>query len=95
LRHFIAVIDKDPGSSFGVSFPDWPGCFSAGETLDEAITNAVEALSFMAEDWTALTGQPIPSPRSFDELRLDADFVNRSRDAVVAAIPFRHAEPVA
>jgi predicted RNase H-like HicB family nuclease len=30
---YIAVIHHDPGSAFGVSFPDFPGCITAGETL--------------------------------------------------------------
>jgi antitoxin HicB len=89
LRTFIAIIDKDADSAFGVSFPDWPGAFSAGDTLDEAMDNAAQALSFMAEDWTELTGKPVPTPRTLDQLRNDPEFQARTRDAVVAAIPFR------
>ena len=44
LVHFLAVVHKDPGSDFGVSFPDFPGCVSAGSTLQEAIVSAEEAL---------------------------------------------------
>src|SRR5712692_1411881 len=32
---------KEPRSCYGVSFPDVPGCISAGDTLDEAVSNAV------------------------------------------------------
>ena len=42
---FIALVHKDPDSCYGVSFPDVPGCTSAGDTLDEALSNAVDALS--------------------------------------------------
>ena len=37
-------IEKDPNSDYGVTIPDLPGCFSAGATLDEAISNAREAI---------------------------------------------------
>lgn len=38
------AIHKDDGSVYGVTVPDIPGCFSSGETLDEAINNAREAV---------------------------------------------------
>ncbi|MBL0942631.1 MAG: type II toxin-antitoxin system HicB family antitoxin, partial [Alphaproteobacteria bacterium] len=34
--NYIALIHKDKNSDFGVSFPDFPGCITAGKTLDEA-----------------------------------------------------------
>ncbi|MBF8254958.1 MAG: hypothetical protein HW373_1653 [Deltaproteobacteria bacterium] len=42
---YIAYLHKDRKSDFGVSFPDFPGCVTAGKTLDEARRMAVEALS--------------------------------------------------
>ena len=41
---YIAYLHKDKGSDFGVSFPDFPGCITAGKTLDEAHRMAAEAL---------------------------------------------------
>ncbi len=41
---YPVVIHKDPGSSYGVTVPDLPGCFSGGDTLDEAFDNAREAI---------------------------------------------------
>jgi predicted RNase H-like HicB family nuclease len=35
---------KDPDSDYGVTVPDLPGCFSAGETVKEALANAKEAI---------------------------------------------------
>jgi predicted RNase H-like HicB family nuclease len=89
LTHFIALIEKESESCFGVSFPDWPGCFSAGDTLDEAIENAAEALTLMAEDWTEFTGTRIPTPRTIDQLREDTEVKSRLQSAVVAAIPLK------
>jgi predicted RNase H-like HicB family nuclease len=43
--YYPALIDKDEDSDFGVSFPDFPGCISAGETLEEAVLGAQEALA--------------------------------------------------
>ncbi|MEA2109062.1 MAG: type II toxin-antitoxin system HicB family antitoxin [Pseudomonadota bacterium] len=37
------VIHKDETSDYGVTFPDLPGCFSAGDSFEEAIINAQEA----------------------------------------------------
>ncbi len=54
--HYVAVIDKDEGSAYGVRFPDVPGCFSAADTLDEIFPNAIEALALFFED-----REPIPA----------------------------------
>ncbi|MBA2648074.1 MAG: type II toxin-antitoxin system HicB family antitoxin [Legionella sp.] len=41
---YPVVIHKDDHSDFGVSVPDIPGCYSAGSTYDEALTNVIEAI---------------------------------------------------
>ena len=41
----IAFLHKEAKSDFGVSFPDFPGCITAGKTLDEAGHMASEALA--------------------------------------------------
>ena len=40
MAGYIALVHKDEGTSYGVSFPDVPGCISAGDTLEEAVANA-------------------------------------------------------
>ena len=87
MTHYIALIHKEPDSCYGVSFPDVPGVTTAAGTLDEAIRKAAEALAFAAEDWTELTGQAFPPPRTIDELRADPAFSQDAADAMVAAIP--------
>lgn len=81
----IALVHKDEGTSYGVSFPDVPGCISAGDTFEEAVANAAEALAFhfagMRED-----GDAIPAPRSFEELKRDPEFVEDSADAIVTMV---------
>lgn len=87
MPHYIALIHKEPTSSYGVSFPDVPGVVTAADTLDEAIEQAAEALAFASEDWEALSGRPFPKPRTLDLLRADAEFTQSSIGAVLAAIP--------
>ena len=89
MAHFIALIHKDADSCYGVSFPDVPGVFTAGDTIDEALRKAAEVLEFAAVDWSDLSGDKFPLPRTIDELRGDPDFRDRAADAVVAAVPFR------
>ncbi len=89
MTHYIALIHKDADSCYGVSFPDVPGVFTAGDTIDEAIEKAVEVLAFAAEDWSDLDGKAFPVPRTIDDLRTDPAFQESATDAVIAAIPFR------
>jgi len=95
MPHYIALIHKDADSCYGVSFPEVPGVFTAGDTIDEAIGKAAEVLAFAAEDWSALDGKDFPAPRSIDELRSDAGFQELAADAVIAAVPFRAAADAA
>jgi antitoxin HicB len=89
MAHYIALIHKDRDSGFGVSFPDVPGVITGGDTIDEAMRNASEALTFAAEDWSVHTGDSFPKPRTIDELRADMTFQEDAADAVVAAVPLR------
>lgn len=89
MSHYIALIHKDSDSCYGVSFPDVPGVVTAGDTIDEAMHKAAEALEFAAEDWSKLTGREWPQARTIDQLRADPEFQEDSIGAVVAAVPFR------
>jgi predicted RNase H-like HicB family nuclease len=50
MRYPIAIESGDQKHAFGVVVPDLPGCFSAGDSLDEAITNAAEAIALWMEE---------------------------------------------
>lgn len=50
MRYYIAIVHKDEDSAFGVEFPDLPGCFSAADTLEDVVPNAVEAIELWFED---------------------------------------------
>lgn len=58
---YYAFLHHAPGSSFGVSFPDVPGCFSGGETEEGAKARAGRALALHIEELQAL-GLPVPAP---------------------------------
>lgn len=83
---YIAFIHKDPDSIYGVSFPDVPGCISAGDTIDEAVRNAVEALSGHIRLLEA-DGDPVPSPRDFDAIMNDPELAEDRDGAMTAAVP--------
>ena len=69
MANYIALLRKDRRSDYGVEFPDFPGCISAGSTLDEARHMAEEALNahiaLMVED-----GDPIPVPTPLDAIKV-------------------------
>ena len=88
MTNYIALIHKDSGSEFGVSFPDLPGCVSVGATLEEARANAEEAL-ILHVDGMIEDGGAIPVPSTLDEVM--ADPVNR--DGAVIIVPLKTAPP--
>jgi len=82
MTHYIALIHKETGSGYGVSFPDVPGVTAVADTLDDALREAGIALGFAFEDWQG----EHPAARTLDELRCDPDFLHWSSDAVIAAV---------
>jgi predicted RNase H-like HicB family nuclease len=84
MRQYIGLIHKDAESDYGVSFPDLPGCISAGSTLDEARNMATEALAFHLEG-LAEDGEAVPEPSSLDQIMNDPE--NRDGVAVLIAAP--------
>ncbi|WP_322517301.1 type II toxin-antitoxin system HicB family antitoxin [Rhodopseudomonas palustris] len=81
---YLALVYKDRDTSYGVAFPDVPGCISAGDTFEQAIDNAAEALGGHLALLRA-DGDPIPQPRSLEQLRDDPEFTADAA-AVVAFV---------
>ena len=69
------VIHKDPNSDYGVAVPDLPGCFSAGETVEDALTQAVEAIECHIEGML-LDGESVPSPQDSAIHQNNPDFAD-------------------
>jgi len=61
MRYYPAEIITDDGSGYGVIFPDFPGCVTAGDTVEQAFARAGEALQFHIEGMLE-DGNPIPKP---------------------------------
>lgn len=73
MRYPIAIEPGDDSTAFGVVVPDLPGCFSAGDTLDEAITGAEEAAAAWI-DATLDAGGAVPAPTDLDSIRTNPDY---------------------
>ena len=69
---FPAVIHKDEESGHGVAVPDLPGCFSAGDTLEEAIESAHEAVACHIEG-LLMDGEPVPEQAPLEEHQANED----------------------
>lgn len=84
MNAYIALIHKEADSDYGVSFPDLPGCITAGTTLDEARALAEDALALhlsgMADD-----GE-VPAESSSLAVIMDD---RENRDGVAVLVPVR------
>ncbi|MER0238693.1 type II toxin-antitoxin system HicB family antitoxin [Fulvimarina sp. MAC8] len=78
---YIALLHKDEGTDYGVCFPDFPGCTSAGSDMEEALEHAEEALALHT---TAMIeeGYEIPEPSSLQVVMSDLE----NRDGVAALV---------
>ena len=82
---YVSFIHRDDGG-FGVSFPDFPGCVSVGDTVDDAVRRGSEALAFHVEGLSD-DGEPIPPPRSIDAIKADPDLAEWRRGADFVLVP--------
>jgi len=62
MKYPIAIEVGNAGHAFGVVVPDLPGCFSAGDTMEEAIDNATEAIELWLEAVIEHWGS-VPEPK--------------------------------
>jgi predicted RNase H-like HicB family nuclease len=84
MARYLAVLDTAEGH-LGAYFPDAPGCVAMGDTEDELIENATDALAEWAADVVAGGGE-LPRPRSYAEL-LKAGGYGLGQGGVIAHIP--------
>lgn len=71
--NYPVVIHKDADSDYGVTIPDLPGCFSAGNTIDEALAMAREAIELHLEGLIE-DGSPVPKPGSIEAHQRNPDY---------------------
>ncbi|HYN59351.1 MAG TPA: type II toxin-antitoxin system HicB family antitoxin [Rubrivivax sp.] len=78
---FPVVLHTDDGVRYGATVPDLPGCFSAGDTFDDAIASVAEAIDLHLEG-LAEAGGDVPVPQAMARHRGNPDFA----DGVWAAV---------
>ena len=83
---YVAFIHRDNGPGFGISFPDFPGCVSDGNTIDEAIRRGSAALAFHVEGMVQ-DGEKIPEPRSLQDVEADQSLAEWREGAAICFVP--------
>jgi len=91
MTGYIALLRKQADSDFGVEFPDFPGCITAGTTLENARHMAAEALLLHVEGLVE-DGDPIPESSGLDEILTDPLYADAA--AVIIDIPTRRPRSV-
>lgn len=71
VSYYVAIVDG-AGDTWGIRFPDFPGCCGGGETPDGAIADATSALREFAADM-ARDGEAFPAPRSLADIIADPE----------------------
>ena len=66
---YPVIVHKDADSAYGVTVPDFPGCFTAGDTIDEALDNVQEAIELYMSGET----MDLPDPSSFEDVAKTAE----------------------
>ena len=62
-RQYVMVIEKEAEGGFHGTFPDVPGCFTQGDTMEELLSNAEDALETHFAGLLE-SGLRIPEPKS-------------------------------
>lgn len=73
MKYPIALEPGTDATAWGVVVPDLPGCFSAGDTAEDAFPNAIEAVQAWCEAQVE-EGQDIPLPQPLDVHQANPEF---------------------
>ena len=73
MKFSIAIEAGTRKSAFGVAVPDLPGCFSAGDTVEDAFEKAREAIEAHCEA-LAEEGKDLPKPKKLSEWQTDREY---------------------
>ncbi len=88
MKTYLGLLRKEADSDFGVSFPDFPGCVTAGKTLEEARELAAEALDLHVDGMLS-DGEDIPAPSDLDDVMADPE----NRDGIAILVELHQAKP--
>ena len=86
LRHYPVVLHKDPDSGYSVTTPDLPGCFTDGDTIEDALKRAQEAMELYME-CLLLDGDPIPEPKDLTFHQNNPEYAGGHWKSVAVIIP--------
>ena len=81
MQVYPVVVYKDPKSDYGTEVPDFPGCYSAGSTLSEALEETREAIDTHLEGM-AKDGEVAPEPSDLSTIQATGDYAARSPNAL-------------
>ncbi len=70
-REFEVVLIPESEGGFSVSVPALPGCHTQGETVEEAVAMAKEAIELYLETLRD-DGQPLPKPPRIERVTVSA-----------------------
>ncbi|MDF7674485.1 type II toxin-antitoxin system HicB family antitoxin [Acetobacteraceae bacterium ESL0709] len=93
MTSYIALLRKDFDSDYGVEFPDFSGCISAGTTLDKARSMAKEALTLHIAshiEGMIKDGERLPAPSSLETVMKKTN----NREAVAILVDVPHSDPM-
>lgn len=62
---YPVIIHKDKDSAYGLTMPDFPSCFSAGDSVDEVLGHVQEIVELYYDGESDL---PVPSPSSLESV---------------------------
>lgn len=79
--HTLALVHEE-GGSFGISFPDFPGCISTGATFDEVVARGRLALALHVEGMIE-DNEPLPAASQPHDVFMDA----KAAGAAVVPVP--------
>jgi len=88
MRRYVAFVFPPDrrDASWGVAFPDFPGCVATEDDFDAAVSAGAQALRLhvegLLEDRVA-----IPEPRPLEAIRVDPEFVDDIAEAMIALVP--------
>lgn len=93
MSSYFMIVQKDDDSSYGVYFPDLPGCYAAGDSQDEVLENARLSLRLYVEDLVQ-DGNALPPARSLEQLMADTDVRQdfSSGNGFLMAVPLLYAD---
>ena len=89
MRYPIVIDIGTETTAYGVVVPDLPGCFSAGDTLDEAVTAAEEAAAAWI-DATLDAGGAVPAPSSIEAMRVRPEYAGWAFGVVLMSHDRQH-----